>query len=150
MARLVPALAAVLAIILAGCGTATHSAVSATPSRSASSPVPSANVQVCQDYAKQRAWIEDHRATLTLADYANIVLWADTDASESTGQLHEDFASMAAGLNRIVDGGNPTAHQGSAHVRVSDDCSAVGVSMQAVRPATGEPQARRHLLRPAL
>ena len=70
--------AAALAAVLAGCGTATHPASAPAPG-----PVPTAsaaNVQTCQDYAKQRAWIKAHEATLTLVDIATIGGWIETDS----------------------------------------------------------------------
>lgn len=128
MKRIIRALAAAaaLAAILTGCGRATHSS-SATSAPS--TPVPSANVQVCQDYAKQRAYVRAHEATLTLEDIGTIDGWLSVDADYSTGQLHSDFASEVAGYQRILNGGQPTASQSNAHVRVADDCSAIGVDV---------------------
>ena len=98
MKRIVGTLAAVvLAAILAGCGTATHSAVSATPASTPVSTASTANVQVCQDYAKQRAWVKAHRALLTLADITNMVGWLEMDKAGSTGRLHTDLSTEVAG-----------------------------------------------------
>ena len=119
--------AAALAAVLAGCGTATHPASAPAPG-----PVPTAsaaNVQTCQDYAKQRAWIKAHEATLTLVDIATIGGWIETDSGESTGRLHTDMTSESAGYERVLSNAKPAASQSSAHLRVATDCTAIGVKV---------------------
>jgi hypothetical protein len=128
MKRIVRTLAAVvLAAILAGCGTATQSS-SATSSPS-DGPVPSANAQACQDLAKQRAWVKEHEATLTVVDIAKVGAWLDTDADYSTGQLHTDMAAFAAAYQSAISTGQEPKDSATLRQRVADDCSAIGVSV---------------------
>jgi hypothetical protein len=127
--RTLAAAALVAAVALTGCGTATHSASSASPARSATRQVPSANVQVCPDYAQQRAWIKSLGVTPTLVELVTIGAMLKMDVSYSTGRLHKDFASEAAGYDRVLNGGTPTHRQSTAYQRVAKDCSALGVKV---------------------
>jgi hypothetical protein len=117
---------AVLAIALAGCSA---SSTSQSGTSSASSTTASANVQACQDFGKQVAWLKARRAFLTLDDIANFGGWLVMDAGDSTGQLHKDFAALSAGYQELVATG------GTAHVSdqlaptVAADCSQLGVSV---------------------
>ena len=119
------AAAALAAAALTGCGTATqsYSRPTATP---APSQTASANVQVCQDYAKQRAWVKAHKATLTLVDDATIGGWLEVDVAASTGKLHTDLTAESDGYQRALSNEAPTASQKTAYRRVSNDCSSIG------------------------
>ena len=124
------AAAALTALALAGCGT-THSA--SGPSEAAASPsaaTPSANVQACQDFAKQLAWLEARKATVTLVDIATFGGWLQMDSGDSTGKLHADMAALSAGDQNVISGSS--ASPGNLVVPVALDCAALGVS---VKPA---------------
>ena len=122
------AAAALVALALAGCGTASHtlasSAASAGPAPTASA-TPAANVRACQDYAKQRAWIRANEATLTLVDIGTIGGWLQMDADNSTGQLHTDMAAFAAAYQHVLATGNEPSDTTVLRQRVSADCTAV-------------------------
>jgi hypothetical protein len=115
------------AAVLASFALAACSATSATPATSASQP--SANQQVCRDYAKQRAWVQANRAMFTIQDAVNVGTWLDTDATESTGHLQKDMTAYAAAYQAALQFGTPPASAASLRQAIANDCQAAGVTV---------------------
>jgi hypothetical protein len=113
-------------------GLAACASASGQPARAGhSAPHPtttiSANVQACQDFAKQVIWLKQRRATVTLMDVATFGGWLQMDAGNSTGRLHSDISALSSIYQTDLGGGSVNGKPAMQRVRA--DCSALGVSI---------------------
>lgn len=94
------------------------------------SQVPTANVQTCQDFAKQLSWLEARKATVTLVDIADFGGWLQMDAGSSTGKLHTDMSALSSAYQAVIADPGSSASAGNLVVRVAVDCADLGVNVK--------------------
>ncbi len=87
---------------------------------------------MCQDFAKQLAWLEARKATVTLVDIATFGGWLQMDAGDSTGKLRTDMATLSSAYQSMLS--NPGSSSSAANLALPPalDCAALGIN---VKPA---------------